>query len=313
MHLPIASLSGLNFTGATVDRGSTLMKKTACVIILLVLFAQSRPISVAAQSRPAQYSKTALLSDKEVGALSAEINGVIAKDTVIELSRYHRVQASSGFSRAAEYIAAKAKEYGLEGVQIERFPADGQKTYYTLKSTPGWEAERGELWEVEPHKAKVADWDEMRVALADYSQSADVTGSLVDVGAGTTSKDYEGKEVKGRIVLAGGGVAAVHKMACDGRGAAGVLSYQQNQVTGWSGDYVDNVRWGHLSPYNADNRFAFMISPRRARGYQARLPSGEQITLRAIVKAEMKPGNYDVVSAVIPGSDLASEEIVFSC
>ncbi|MEK6325716.1 MAG: DUF4910 domain-containing protein [Acidobacteriota bacterium] len=289
------------------------MKKTASVIILSIVLVQASAYSVAGQSHQSQFTKTALLSDKEVAALSAEINGVIAKDTVTELARHHRVQASSGFSRAAEYVAAKAKEYGLQQVQIERFPADGQKTYYTLKSTPGWEAEHAELWETEPRKAKVADLGEMRVALADYSQSADLTGSLVDVGAGTSPKDYDGKEVKGRIVLAGGGVAAVHKLACDERGAAGVLSYQQNQVTGWSGDYVDNVRWGHLSPYNADNKFAFMISLRRAREYQARLGRGEQITLHAIVKAEMKPGNYEVVSAIIPGSDLAGEEIVFSC
>src|SRR5262245_34794982 len=288
------------------------MNKIAAVILSVVL-TQSIAVSVTGQSQVARFSKTALLSDREILALSSEISGVIAKDTVTELARYHRVQASSGFSRAAAYIAAKAKEYGLEQVLIERFPADGEKTYYTLKSAPGWEAERGELWETEPHKTKIADWGEMRVALADYSHSAEATAPLVDVGSGTSAKDYEGKEVMGRIVLAGGNVASVHKIACGERGAAGILSYQQNQVTGWSGDYADNVRWGHLSPYNANNKFAFMISLRKAREYQARLARGEQITLHAIVKAEMKPSNYEVVSAVIPGTDAANEEIVYSC
>ncbi|HWO01205.1 MAG TPA: DUF4910 domain-containing protein [Blastocatellia bacterium] len=290
-----------------------MIKRAASVLFLYVFLLQSITPSVAAQAGGEQYTKTSLLSDREVSALAAEINGSIAKDTVTALARYHRVQASSGFSRAAEFIAARAKEYGLDQVQIERFPADGRKTYYTLKSTPGWEADHAQLWEVEPHKTKVADWDEMRVALADYSQSADVTATLIDVGPGASAKNYEGKEVKGKIVLAGGAVAAVHKLACDERGAAGVLSYQQNQVTGWSGDYVDNVRWGHLSPYNTDNKFAFMISLRRAREYQSRLARGELIGLHAIVKAEIKPSNYEVVSAIIPGSDLASEEIVFSC
>lgn len=289
------------------------MKKIASILILSVVFIQSITGSVAGQTQSAQFKKTTLLSDKEVAALGAEISGVIAKDTVIELARSHRVQASSGYSRAAEYIAAKAKEYGLDQVQIERFPADGEKTYHTLKSATGWEAQSAELWETEPNKVKIADWEEMRVALADYSQSATATTTLVDVGMGTSAKDYEGKEVMGRIVLAGGGVAAVHKLACDERGAAGILSYQQNQVTGWSGDYADNVRWGHLSPYNATNKFAFMISLRKAREYQARLARGERITLHAAVKAEMKPSNYEVVSAVIPGSDAANEEIVYSC
>lgn len=289
------------------------MKKIASILILSVVFIQSITGSVAGQTQSAQFKKTTLLSDKEVAALGAEISGVIAKDTVIELARSHRVQASSGYSRAAEYIAAKAKEYGLDQVQIERFPADGEKTYHTLKSATGWEAQSAELWETEPNKVKIADWEEMRVALADYSQSATATTTLVDVGMGTSAKDYDGKEVMGRIVLAGGGVAAVHKLACDERGAAGILSYQQNQVTGWSGDYADNVRWGHLSPYNATNKFAFMISLRKAREYQARLARGERITLHAAVKAEMKPSNYEVVSAVIPGSDAANEEIVYSC
>lgn len=290
------------------------MKRLALLLGLLLLFNQTTLVTIAmAQARSDGFTKTSLLADKEVSALAAEINGLIAKDTVAELARSHRVQASSGYAHAAEYIAARAKQYGLEQVQIEHFTADGKKTYYTLKSTPGWEAASATLWETEPRRAKVADYDEMHVALADYSQSADVTATLVDVGAGTTAKDYDGKEVKGRIVLAGGNVATVHKLACDERGAAGVLSYQQNQITAWSGDYVDNVRWGHLSPYNPDNKFAFMISLRRAHDYQQRLARGEQITLRAVVKAEIKPSAYDVVSAVIPGSDAASEEIVFSC
>jgi len=292
------------------------MKKSALLpgLLGLILMHQATFVApTAGQSRDKQFTRTTLLPDKDIASLSAEISGIIAKDTVTELARHHRVQASSGFSQAAEYIASKAKQYGLEQVQIERFAADGRRTYYTLKSTPGWEAERGELWQIEPRKTKVADIGEMRVALADYSRSADVTALLVDVGAGTSPTDFDGKDVKGRIVLAGGGVADVHKLACDERGAAGILSYQQNQVTGWSGDYVDNVRWGHLSPYNPENKFAFMVSLRSARDYQARLARGEQILLHAIVKAEMKPGNYEVVSAIIPGSDRAGEEIVFSC
>src|SRR5436853_358154 len=287
------------------------MRKAGSIAASLILLVSAAVAAFSADS--ATGPKTPLLSDKEIKALADEISGVIAKDTITELARSHRVQASSGFARAAGYIASRAREYGLQNVQIEHFPADGQKTYYTLKSTPGWEVERAELWETSPNKAKVADYDEMRVALADYSQSADVVGQLIDVGAGASPFDYEGKEVRGKLVLAGGSVAAVHKLACDERGAAGVLSSMQNQVTAWSGDYVDNVRWGHLSPYNSSNKFAFMISDRKAREFRERLAAGQKITLHALVKAEMKPSNYDVVTAVIPGSDLAGEEIVFSC
>src|SRR5258708_37142686 len=108
------------------------MKKMPLLLVFAILAVQAQPhrAVIAQQAPEPAYAKTRLLSDQAVSALAAEINGVIAKDTITELSRYHRVQASSGYSRAAEYVAAKAKEYGLEQVQIERFPADGQKTYY---------------------------------------------------------------------------------------------------------------------------------------------------------------------------------------
>lgn len=255
----------------------------------------------------------ALLPDNQLHAIAEEINGLIAKDTIIQLGRYHRVQASSGFEQAAQFVAERAKSYGLEDVHIERFPSDGRKTYYSLKSTPAWEAESGQLWETGPKPQKIADYGAMKVALADYSQSADVTAELVNVGQGDKESDYNGVDVKDKIVLAGGYLATVHKLACDERGAAGIVSFMPNQVTGWSGDYVDNVRWGHLDPYNAANKFAFMISLREARLLRERLAAGEHITLHAAVKAQMEPGNYDIVTGVIPGTDLANEEIVFSC
>ncbi len=284
------------------------MKKIICILAIVLLL----PVAFTTSAQPESFTKTPLLADQEINLLAGEISGLIAKDTITELCRSHRVQASTGFARAAEYIAAKAKEYGLEQVKIEPFVADGEKTYHTLKSTPGWEADLGELWEVTPRKTKIADYQEMYVALADYSQTANLTAALIDVGAGTAAGDYEGKDVKDKIVLAGGNVAAVHQLACEERGAAGILSYQQNQVTAWSGDYIDNVRWGHLSPYNPKNRFAFMISLRRAREFRDRLAQGEAIQLQATVKAEMRAATYDIVSAVIPGAN-SEEEVVFTC
>ena len=257
--------------------------------------------------------QTTLLPDAQLNAIAAESSGSLAKDTIIALGRFHRVHASPGFHEAALYIAEKAREYGLQQVTIESFPADGVTTYNTFKSYLGWEAEAGVLTETSPRQEVIANYSKLRVALADYSNDAEVTADLIDVGSGTSAKDYAGKEVKGKIVLAGGGVAAVHHEAVEVRGAAGVLSYQSNQVTGWSGDYQDNVRWGHLSPYNTKNTFAFMISLRQARGFQSRLARGEPIRLRALVKARMKPSNFEVVTGVIPGTDPSAGEIVFSC
>jgi aminopeptidase YwaD len=277
-------------------------------VCLVAIAALVSGLALAAERPP----KTTLLSDAHLAAIVAEASGSLAKDTVVALGEMHRVQASAGFHSAAEYVAARAREYGLDEVRVESFPADGTTTYGTFRSYYGWEAESGVLDEIAPRSETIADYSKMRVALADYSNDANVEADLVDVGQGTSEADYAGKDVKGKIVLAGGGVATVHAMAVEKRGAAGVLSYQANQSTGWSGDYQDNVRWGHLSPYNLKNTFAFMISLRQARAFRERLGSSA-IRLRAVVKARMKPAAFDVVSAIIPGTDATAGEIVYSC
>ncbi len=269
--------------------------------------------SCAAALALAAQSSTTLLPGAALRAIGGEASGARAKHTVVDLGRMHRVHGSPGFHQAAEYIAGKAREYGLEDVHIESFPADGKTTYGTFRAYYGWQAKSGILTEVAPRRRVLGDYSKVRVALADYSNSADVTADLIDCGPGVSDADYAGKDVKGKIVLAGGSVAGAHHQSVELRGAAGVLSYQPNQITGWSGDYPDLIRWGHLSPYNMANTFAFMISLREARDLRARLAKGERIRLHAAVHAQMRAADFEVVTGVIRGTDPNSGEIVLSC
>ena len=257
--------------------------------------------------------KVTLMSDEALEAIRDEVSGAAAKATVRELAQMHRVQASEGYRRAAELMKERATAFGLSGVEIEKLPADGETLYRHFRAYYGWRAEAGRLWEVSPRNERLGDYGEMKVALADYSQDAEVTADLVDVGQGDSENDYRGKDVRGKIVLAGGSLPAVHRLAVEERGAAGMLSYFPNQRTGWSGDDPDLVRWGHLDPANTKNTFAFMTSPRQARALQSRLATGETIRLRAEVKARLVPDYFEVTTGVIPGTDLANEEIVFTC
>ena len=229
-----------------------------------------------------------------------------------ELGRYHRVQGSPGFAAAAEMMKQKAIAAGLTDAAIERFPADGKTKYAHFLSHVGWDPVTATLEETAPTQRLITEYPALPVALADYSQDADVTAELVDVGKGTSPKDYEGKDVRGKIVLADGTLPTVHRLACEERGAAGFLSAYPNQSTPWSGDDRDLIRWGHLSPYQLQNRFAFMVSKREAEEFRARLAAGEKVVLRARVKAKMVPATYDVVVATIPGTDPAAGEVVMT-
>src|SRR5579862_502476 len=283
------------------------------------------PLCAAAQKPP-------LLPEQAVSALSDELSGEIAKRNIEGITRFHRQRGSQGFHSAAEIVAERARAYGLTDVQILQFPADGKIYYGTQRSRPPWDATFAELWEIKhvglhspDFKVRGEGWSPIRklasyeaepVTLAEDSESADVKlACLVDVGNGTKESDYAGKDVKGQIVLVAAQPGAVQEIAIGKFGAAGIISYAQNQKTAWSGEDENLIRWGHLESFTPNKTFAFMFSLKTAREYQARLAAGEKIQLHAVVKAGQHPGSTEVVTATIPGADLElkDEEIAFSC
>ncbi len=108
---------------------------------------------------------------------------------------------------------------------------------------------------------------------------------------------------------------AVQDLAVGKFGAAGIVSFAQNQKTAWWGENENLIRWGHLEAFSANKTFAFMVSLKTARGMKERLAHGEKIRLHAVVKAGQHAAFYEVVTATIPGVDpkLKEEEIAFSC
>jgi len=286
--------------------------------------------------------KPPLLPEKDVAALANELSGETAKRNLEVIATFHRQRGSRGFHSAAELVAERARAYGLSDVAILEFPADGKIFYGTQRSRPAWDAEVGELWEAieksfgsPPSKRangnsddfdawsggafflgkKIASYGGEPVVLAEDSESAHVTAELVDVGEVTKESDYAGKDVKGKIVLVSASPGAAQELAVGKFGAAGLVSYAQNQKTAWWGEDENLIRWGHLETFTEHKTFAFMVSLKTERGWKERLTRGEEITLHAVVKAGQHAGNYEVVTATIPGADpkLKEEEIAFSC
>jgi hypothetical protein len=285
------------------------MRKT--FLLLAVLFS---PLVVSAQKPP-------LLPEKDVAAMAQELSGEVAKRNLEGIARNHRQRGSRGFHAAAELVAERARAYGLTDVQILQFPADGKIFYGTQRSRLAWDADFAELWEMRNNgdawtpTVLMGSYEAMPVALAEDSESADVTADLVDVGNGTAESDYTGKDVRGKIVLAAAQPGGVQELAVEKFGAAGIVSYAQNQRTAWWGEDENLVRWGHLESFPKTKTFGFMVSLKTARALRERLARGEHIHLHAMVRAGDHAANYEVVTATIPGADpkLKQEEIAFSC
>ncbi len=259
-----------------------------------------------------------LLEPDHARAIAAEVSGSAAKRTVQALSLHHRMRGSEGYRRAAELIRDRLKEAGLSGVEMISLPADGKIFYGTQRSRPGWNASFAELWEQKQQgdrwrdDLRVASWADQPLSLAQDSVSGRAEAELVDIGSGTSPADYRGKDLRGKLVLTSSQPEAVADMAVGQNGAAGIVSWAQNQRQAWWGEDQSLIRWGHLSTFGPHPTFAFMVSPARARGWIDRLRRGEPVRLRAEVKAGRSPSAYLIPTAVIPGRD-RTKEIVFSC
>ena len=276
---------------------------------LICLFLAGHAGAVSAQAPP-------LLPEKDIAALANELSGETAKQTLEGLVQFHRQRGSRGFHSAAELVLERARAYGLTDAEMLRFPADGKIFYGTQRSRQAWDADKAELSELKDgREVGIASYAAEPIVLAEDSESADVTADLVDVGDGTKESDYAGKDVKGKIVLVAAQASAVQDLAVGKFGAAGIVSYAQNQKTAWSGENENLIRWGHLDTFSPNKTFAFMVSAKTARAMRQRLAAGEKIRLHALVKAGQHPGFYEIVTATIPGADpqLKDQEFAFTC
>lgn len=281
----------------------------------LALAAAVLPVASIAQPVPADAPP--LITTTEATALAGELSGSNAKEVIERLSTHHRMRGSGGYAAAAELIRSRLVQAGLQEVDIIALPADGKIFYGTQRSRPAWDASFAELWEQKQESGRwtdgvrIASWADQPLSLAQDSISGRAEADLVDVGSGAAEADYAGKDVRGKLVLVSGQPSAAAPLAVGKYGAAGIVSWAQNQKQAWWGEDRDLVRWGHLDTWEHPT-FAFMVSPRQAQAWKERLARGEAVRLRARVEAGRTPGSYLIPTAIIPGRE-RDKEVLFSC
>jgi len=247
-----------------------------------------------------------------------ELSGEAAKAYVQQITRFHRIQASTMYHDAAEYVKQQLLNIGLKDAKIEKFPSDGTVQYWTYTSPVGWEIKSAELRLIEPQRellARYADTPTSVHTLSNATPSEGVTAELIDVGTGTKAKDYEGKNVKGKIVLATGRARAVHEQAVYKRGAEGVitdtLAYEMPDVRE-SVDIPDAHSYQSIWPTAEDApkvKFGFSLSKRQGTHLRELLKTGKTVRLHAKVDARLFSGNLGIVTATIKGSTKPNEEV----
>ena len=251
-------------------------------------------------------------------AVKGELSGSKAKSYVAGLTEFHRIQGSPMMRDAAEYVRTRLKRMGADDVRLEEFTADGRRKYWTYTSTLGWHVRSAELRLVEPSERVLARFVETPQSLHTFSRGTPVEGvvaELVDVGKGASAKDYVGRKVKGRLVLATGKARDVQREAVVKRGAVGVItdsmSYEFSGVRE-SSDVPDAHSYQGIWPNAKDSRkirFGFSLSKRQGEELRKYLRDGKTVRLRAKVNAGLSSGKYSIVTGAIRGATRPDEEI----
>jgi len=248
------------------------------------------------------YYQWTLLPREIMQEIIGEASGETAYNTTMETGGYNKDRLDEEYNGTfyeTQYIYDQLVHYGLPGAEIVRFPGGDV-----------WDGIKGELWEVSPIRQKLASYQDMRAMLANGSSSADVTADLVWVGTGTV-EELDRLEVAGKIVVTEGSIGTVHRLACQERGALGVVSIANNRP------FFDplQIPWSGLRGRGADEgetKFGFFIPPRDGADLKRRLLDGHQITVHAEVETTTRSYDLEDPVAHIPGTDPNAGEVILS-
>ena len=254
---------------------------------------------------------------KAFKVIREEFSGQAATGYVIDIARYHRMQASPGFRQAAHYCLERLREAGIQA-EVLSFPADEKTQYWSARMFQEWEATEAVLHLVEPEdeRRKLADFRDCPISLVQRSVPFEGEAEVVLLEDGEEEADYEGLNLKGKVVFTKGDLDRVRELAVEKRGAVGIISDGMRETPPVRArmDTPDAIQYTSFWWTGHEKKcFGFVLSPRegeRLRGLiKKQVQDGEPpVKVRAKVVSRLYDGEIEVVSALIPGE--TSEEVV---
>jgi aminopeptidase YwaD len=257
------------------------------------------------------------LIGKLLASLQEHVSGPLTKSYVADIARYHRLQATPGFRQAAEYCQARLEEFGVEA-QVLGFPAREGTMCWGWPMFQEWEATTGILELIHPEGAvtKLADYNEQRLSLIQRSASFEGEAEVVLLEDGEEWAEYEGLDLRDKVVLTKGDRDRVHYLAVEKHGAVGIITDVMKELPGLRHpmDLPDAQQYTSFWWYGGERKcFGFVLSPKQGARLRnltkQRQQAGQHpVKVRARVDSRFWDGEINVVSALIPGE--TKEEVV---
>jgi aminopeptidase YwaD len=234
--------------------------------------------------------------------LAGRVDAKVAMDVATFMAPLWRLAGNPAFDQSQQLIFDRLAAAGLQ---------PKYDTFVTINS--GWEHTRGTLRLGGAGGEILLSRETHRVALAINSYSTPAGGvslPLVDVGAGTSAAAYEGKTIKGAVVLATGSLGQVFTQAVRNRGAAGVISSDIAPYTR-PAETPDVLQWGSIPVDEGLRSFGFKATPRAAARLRAELAKGA-VTVHVDIESRFHRGPNRTLVAEIPGTRHPEQRIVLA-
>ncbi len=223
-----------------------------------------------------------LIPDSLLRAILSELSVDNAMRQTANIAAHARYPNSQGFFDAAEGVAMRAREYGLQNVRIQRFP----------QNEPMWDQEQAALTVAGSSQAIPA-------ALAQHSADGDITAALVDADAASS------EDVRGKIVLTDDEPAMAWRKLGK-QGPAAIVCDAAGEYFGRS-TLPDAILWS-MAPSNV---VALMISPHSGAELRSLLKS-KPVSVHLLARARRSsPGAIGMVMGEIPGM-VSGQDIVIA-
>jgi len=250
------------------------------------------------------------------------VSGAAALQDLAGIISHHRIQSSPGYRQAAHFCLGRLREAGLSA-DLYTFAGDGVTEFWGYPPPQEWAAQAASLRLVAPaNEARVlADFREEKIALIQRSMATPAGGvdaEVVVLEDGEEEADYQGLDLRGKVVLTRADVGRVRELAVQQYGAIGILydgmreSPPVRPLLGLPEARQYTSFWWEDAAEEVPTRcFGFVLTPQQGewlrRLARAEARAGRAVRVHAEVDASAYAGHGENVVAWIPGE--TAEEV----
>ena len=235
----------------------------------------------------------------------------------------HPTVPGPGMRAAGEFLVGRYMESGLTEARLVPYPADDRTEFLGGHRNPLEWRPRSALLDIiapEPDAYRVCCYADEPLCLVGNSHSTPPEGieaELVVTSGPLLADRVVSGQWEGKVVLCDQFPSAVMQAVHKG-GAVGLVSdcicppwLKEHPPIRQPEDVPDLVMWTTLPGKRGDPPlFGFNLSPRQGRRLRLTAANADRpVRLQASVDAELIEGASDLVEAVLPGTDLAHQEI----